>query len=100
MDAIEQLGAVPEARGHQIVQVFADAFAELIANDPAGLRHKFRKMAADPFAFYRGSACLFYADVADLEDRFVDDRTRRVWIQGDLHAENYGTYMSSDGVLV
>ncbi len=100
MDAIDQLGADPEAREGQIVEVFAEAFAELIANDPAGLRRKFRKMAADPFAFYRGSACLFYADVADLEDRFVDDRTRRVWIQGDLHAENYGTYMSSDGVLV
>ena len=26
--------------------------------------------------------------------------TSRVWIQGDLHAENYGTYMDSAGVLV
>ncbi len=32
--------------------------------DPDGFRTKFRKMAADPFAFYRGSACLFYADMA------------------------------------
>src|SRR5688572_3830165 len=57
-------------------------------------------MAADPFAFYRGSACLFYADVAELEDRWADERTSRVWIQGDLHAENYGTYMDSEGLLV
>jgi hypothetical protein len=57
-------------------------------------------MAADPFAFYRGSACLFYADVAELEDRWADERTSRVWIQGDLHAENFGTYMDGDGVLI
>ena len=30
----------------------------------------------------------------------MDDATSRVWIQGDLHAENYGTYMDSAGVLV
>ncbi len=72
------------------------AFAELMAADPDAFRTKFRKMAADPFAFYRGSACLFYADVAGREDRWADERTSRVWIQGDLHAENFGTYM--DGV--
>ncbi len=68
--------------------------------DPDAFRTKFRKMAADPFAFYRGSACVFYADVADREDRWADDRTSRVWIQGDLHAENFGTYMDGSGVLI
>jgi len=57
-------------------------------------------MAADPNAFYRGSACLFYADVADVEDPWADERTSRVWIQGDLHAENFGTYMDGNGILV
>ena len=36
--------------------------------DPKAFRGKFRKMAADPFAFYRGSACLFYADMTAAED--------------------------------
>ena len=57
-------------------------------------------MAADPFAFYRGSACVFYADVAARDDRWADERTSRVWIQGDLHAENFGTYMDGSGVLI
>jgi uncharacterized protein (DUF2252 family) len=57
-------------------------------------------MAADPFSFYRGSAALFYADVDRLDDPWADERTSRVWIQGDLHAENYGTYMDAAGVLV
>ena len=77
-----------------------EAFADLIERDPRAFRGKFRKMAADPFAFYRGSAPLFYSDMAQLEDPWVDEATSRVWIQGDLHAENYGTYMDSAGVLV
>src|SRR4051812_623519 len=71
-----------------------------MAADPAAFRHKFRRMAADPFAFYRGSACLFYADMAERDDPWVDERTARVWIQGDLHAENFGTYMDGSGRLV
>jgi uncharacterized protein (DUF2252 family) len=34
------------------------------------------------------------------EDRWADECTSRVWIQGDLHAENFGTYMAGDGVFV
>ncbi|MBB2991428.1 uncharacterized protein (DUF2252 family) [Mycolicibacterium iranicum] len=83
-----------------IVETLLDAFSDLMAADPNAFRTKFRKMAADPFAFYRGSACLFYADVAQREDRWADDRTSRVWIQGDLHAENFGTYMDGAGVLI
>jgi uncharacterized protein (DUF2252 family) len=87
-------------RQEQIVEVLVDAFADLMAADAGAFRTKFRKMAADPFAFYRGSACLFYADMAALQDRWCDERTSRVWIQGDLHAENFGTYMDGDGRIV
>jgi uncharacterized protein (DUF2252 family) len=98
--ALARLAADPDARRAHIVEALADAFSDLIELDPRAFRRKFRKMAADPFAFYRGSAALFYADVAQLDDRWVDDRSRRVWIQGDLHAENYGTYMDASGILV
>jgi uncharacterized protein (DUF2252 family) len=87
-------------RSEQIVATLVEAFSDLMAADPAAFRTKFRKMAADPFAFYRGSACLFYADVAEREDPWADERTSRIWIQGDLHAENFGTYMDGDGVLI
>jgi uncharacterized protein (DUF2252 family) len=88
------------ARTTMIVETLVDAFDDLMAADPAAFRTKFRKMAADPFAFYRGSACLFYADVVQREDPWADERTSRIWIQGDLHAENFGTYMDGDGVLI
>jgi uncharacterized protein (DUF2252 family) len=89
-----------DERQTKIVDVLVDAFSELMDAAPDAFRQKFRKMAADPFAFYRGSACLFYADMEGKEDRWADDRTSRVWIQGDLHAENFGTYMAGDGVFV
>ena len=31
---------------------------------------------------------------------YLDERTCRVWIHGDLHAENFGTYMDANGRLV
>src|SRR6185312_8077863 len=91
-----------QPRADFIIDVLTREFGELMALDPAAFRRKFRKMAASPFAFYRGSASLFYADQTGsyADDRFLDERTGRVWIHGDLHAENFGTYMNSSGQLV
>ncbi len=89
-----------QTRQRLIVDTLEGAFSDLMMSDPTAFRGKFRKMARDPFAFYRGSACLFYADVTAAEDVWSDDRTSRVWIHGDLHVENFGTYMNSDGRLV
>jgi uncharacterized protein (DUF2252 family) len=87
-------------RSGYIVDTLVGAFDDLMTANPAAFRTKFRKMAADPFAFYRGSACLFYADLAEREDPWANEQTSRVWIQGDLHAENFGTYMDGDGSLI
>ena len=94
-------------RTERIVEVLGDAFAPLVRADPAAFRGKYRKMAADPHAFYRGTACLFYADVAaegageeDSGAGWVDERSGRIWIHGDLHVENFGTYLDGDGRLV
>lgn len=102
---IEPMTESDSERSTRIVDTLVGAFDDLMSANPAAFRTKFRKMAADPFAFYRGSACLFYADVAGSDGRrradpWADERTSRVWIQGDLHAENFGTYMDGDGVLI
>ncbi|SCL40646.1 Uncharacterized conserved protein, DUF2252 family [Micromonospora pallida] len=91
-----------DRRSAHIVDVLIEEFGPSMALDPAAFRRKFRKMAASPFAFYRGSASLFYADQVGeyADDRFLDERTSRVWIHGDLHAENFGTYMNASGQLV
>ncbi|MFI2736333.1 DUF2252 domain-containing protein [Streptomyces sp. NPDC018711] len=89
-------------RGEHILAVFDTAFGELLAADPAAFRVKFRKMAGSAFAFYRGTACLFYADLEREVHAgpYLDEQTGRVWIHGDLHAENFGTYMDANGRLV
>ncbi|MFI7639476.1 DUF2252 domain-containing protein [Nonomuraea sp. NPDC049400] len=90
------------ARSSFLLDVLMTEFGESIQRDPAAFRRKFRKMAASPFAFYRGSACLFYADMTGsyADESYLDKPTSRVWIHGDLHAENFGTYMNASGVLV
>ena len=70
-----ELATDDDERSESIVGVLAGAFGDLIEADERAFRHKFRKMAASPFAFYRGSAPLFYADVVRLEDPWADERT-------------------------
>ena len=90
----------PDKRTDLIISVLDDAFAPLMKSDPVAFRGKYRKMAADPHAFYRGSACLFYADVSKAKDPYVNEQSERIWIHGDLHVENFGTYLNSDGRMV
>ncbi|MDQ6695645.1 MAG: DUF2252 domain-containing protein [Chloroflexota bacterium] len=89
-----------QERQRFIVETLESAYGDLMTADPDAWRGKYRKMSATPFAFYRGSAALYYADVSRDEDPFLNEKTSRIWIQGDLHAENFGTYMNSEGVLV
>jgi len=89
-----------EERQQFIIESFTRNYADLMTADPGAWRGKFRKMAETAFAFYRGSASLFYADVSHDVDPFLNEKTSRVWIQGDMHAENFGTYMNGKGVLI
>jgi uncharacterized protein (DUF2252 family) len=89
-----------DQRKDYVIETLEEAFSDLMEVSPGAFRTKFRKMAADPFAFYRGTACLFYRDLVEKEDPWVDERTARVWVHGDLHAENFGTYMNSTGRFV
>ncbi|MFF2654673.1 DUF2252 domain-containing protein [Streptomyces sp. NPDC058045] len=88
-----------EQRGEEILAVLDTAFGELLAADPAACRARFRKMAASASAFYRGSACLFHHDL-EPGGPYLDDRTGRVWIHGDLHTERFGTHLDARGRLV
>jgi uncharacterized protein (DUF2252 family) len=97
LDNLRNMSA--DERKQEMIDVLVDAFGPMMEADPTAFRRKFRKMAASPFAFYRGSAPLFYADMARADDAYADEQTSRVWIQGDLHAENYGTYLNSEGVF-
>ena len=83
-----------------IIETLQDAFAPMMRSDPVAFRGKYRKMAADPHAFYRGTACLFAHDVTSADDPFARDGADRIWIHGDLHVENFGTYLNSRGRMI
>jgi uncharacterized protein (DUF2252 family) len=63
----------------------------LVARDagraPALLARKYRRMADDAFAFFRGTGHLFHADFPKGLGKFP-----AVWLNGDLHLENFGSY--------
>ena len=91
----DELESDDEVRTELIVGSLTEAFEPLMHADPDGFRAKFRKMAADPFAFYRGSAACSTRTWHGWTTRGSTSEVARIWIQGDLHAENFGTYLDS-----
>ena len=64
--------------------------------DPERLAMKYRAMRASPFAFLRGTCHLFY-------DRLprggVFKSAPPVWVCGDLHLENFGSYKADNRLV-
>src|ERR1700760_377391 len=58
------------------------------------LRLKYAKMETDAFSFFRGTAHLFFRDWP--LDTALDDAPL-VWVCGDLHLENFGSFRGDDG---
>jgi uncharacterized protein (DUF2252 family) len=83
-----------------------DAVYTQLERDNAGLNAedklaKFGKMAASPHAFFRGTNQLFWKDMANDPRlaQFGNEKTQ-TWVQGDLHALNFGTYFDDSGEVV
>lgn len=71
----------------QLIQAFNQQ------RDRENVRKKYSKLADDAFSFFRGTCHLFYHDLpSNLTIRTVPN----VWICGDLHLENFGTYKGDD----
>lgn len=64
--------------------------------DPERLEIKYRRMRSNTFAFLRGTCHLFY-------DRLARDRIFKnaalVWVCGDLHFENFGSYKGDNRLV-
>ena len=64
--------------------------------EPERLAMKYEAMAAGPFPFLRGTCHLFY-------QRLVENNLATggppAWICGDLHLENFGTYLGDTGLV-
>src|SRR5271156_3959987 len=60
------------------------------------LPYKYSVLREGIFRFYRGTAHLFYEDLAK-EKSFA--KGPKTWICGDLHLENYGTYKGDNRLV-
>ena len=61
-----------------------------------------KSWSRDPFAFFRGTDHLFWADFGPsrLLRHFGGKKSTRTWISGDLHCDNLGTFTDAMGWLV
>ncbi len=64
--------------------------------EPERLAIKYAKMRASAFAFLRGTAHLFHRRMTDAGIAPVGPPA---WSSGDLHLENYGTYLGDNGLV-
>lgn len=61
--------------------------------NPEILPRKYVALRKNAFTFFRGTCHLFYHD---LPADFIHSSAPSVWICGDLHLENFGTYKGDD----
>ena len=62
---------------------------------------KYEKMAESVYVFFRGTNHLFWADLAqDPRLSAFGDPQTRTFVQGDLHALNFGSFHNDDGLVV
>ena len=64
--------------------------------EPERLALKYREMCKSPFSFFRGSAHLFWEDLGARRDTLPGSPT--VWACGDLHLENFGSFLGNNGL--
>lgn len=62
---------------------------------------KYAKMGVSPYAFFRGTNHLYWADFAgDTRLHLFGNSSTRIWIQGDMHVYNFGVFDDSEGDVV
>ncbi|HZR02641.1 MAG TPA: DUF2252 family protein [Burkholderiales bacterium] len=64
--------------------------------EPERLALKYQAMRADPFAFLRGTCRLFYSG---LPKGKLLTQAPHIWLCGDLHLENFGSYKGDNGLV-
>jgi uncharacterized protein (DUF2252 family) len=62
---------------------------------PGSLKLKYREMREDKFRFFRATTNLFFEDIS--KNKFLF-KSPNVWLGGDLHIENFGSYKGDNGL--
>lgn len=62
---------------------------------PSTLKLKYKEMREDKFRFFRATTNIFFEDLS--KDKFLY-QSPLVWMGGDLHIENFGSYKGDNGL--
>ena len=81
-----------QARREHVRRTLLEDHRRRIHNRPQGAQAKFDTLAGDEFTFFRGTALLYYRDLAG-----TDGHLPVVFTVGDVHPENFGVMPNSDG---
>lgn len=85
-------------RATAVVQTLVEWNKDLLPQDRVA---KYCNMSGSEFVFYRGSNHLFWDDYAmDARLQIFGNEKTRVWLQGDLHAFNFGAFSNDEGAVV
>ena len=101
--SVPQLGAATAHAARRSSTVFDTAFGELDGRRPGRVPPQVPQDGGLAVRLLPGQRlrCSTPTSAATSPTTaFLDERTSRVWIHGDLHAENFGTYMNAYGQLV
>jgi len=92
--------AATSRSGWVVNQVYAynHPYAAAASNE---LATKMAKMSLDPYAFYRGTAHIFYADTVTLPaSAYTTAQTGYTWLGGDTHLDNFDASRDASGTAV
>lgn len=67
---------------------------------PDEVAAKYRKMAADAFGYFRGTAPLFHEAVQRQRSAFTGEPAQWLLLNGDVHLQNFGSRRDASGVDV
>ncbi|WP_342535286.1 DUF2252 family protein [Lysinibacillus sp. FSL K6-1151] len=87
-------------RQEQLETIFEEFDVQRMSLTEGQRLEKYRKMLESPFRFFRGSAYLFYFDMAKSVSIFHTPDRKPTWIQGDMHMDNFGAFQNEAGEIV
>jgi uncharacterized protein (DUF2252 family) len=93
------VGKLPADRTAWVVSELSAWNAGLTA---ASRQEKYGMMEADLFSFYRGTDHLFWKDkgTSPALSTYGNVARTRIWLQGDMHADNMGSFANDQGEVV
>jgi uncharacterized protein (DUF2252 family) len=92
---------VRSARELRVIDTLAEDNRFWTERDPDLVMLKLRKMQRDDYEWMRGTAGLYWRDVAEGDPRIATAFPElRVLIVGDPHPENLGTFRAADGTML